>query len=156
SDVVLSTNLDNQNEMQIVGVYTGSHMDLYFNGALVGQNLKVNLPVTANVDVNSFIGRSMFNADPYLSGAVDEFRIYQGALTAAQVASDYAAGPNAIATPAPSLTIQLGQGKVTISWPTNNSSGYVLLASANVTSGWSTSGLTPTVQNGQNVVTDTI
>jgi hypothetical protein len=156
SDVIVSTNLDNQTNMQIVGVYTGDFMDLYFNGVLVGQNLAVTLPVTANIDVNSFIGRSMFNLDPFLSGSVDEFRIYRGALTAAQVASDYAAGPNALPTPAPSLGIALGNGRVIISWSTNNTAGYVLQTSTDLKGIWSDSGLTPSAQNGQNVVIDTI
>ncbi len=156
TDVALSTNLDNVSNMQIVGVYTGQHMDLYFNGALVGQNLAVNPPVTTDVDVNSYIGKSMFNADPYLTGSVDEFRIYQGALSAADVANHYAAGPNSLPTPAPSLAIQLGAGTVTITWPTNGTSGFVLESTATVTGGWAAAGLTQTVQNGQNVATDAI
>ncbi len=156
SDVALSTNLDNVSNLQIVGVYTAGSMSLYFNGALVGQNLAVTLPVTANVDMNSFIGKSMFNPDPYLTGSVDEFRIYQGALTPAEVASHYAAGPNALPAPAPSLSIRLGQGAVTISWSTNGTAGYALTATGNLSGGWSSTGLNPTIQNGQNVVSDPI
>lgn len=156
TDVALSTNLDNVSNIQIVGVYTDQHMDLYFNGALVGQNLSVNPPVTTDVDVNSFIGKSMFNADPYLTGSVDEFRIYEGALSAAEVASHYAAGPNSVPAPAPSLAIKLGAGNVTITWPTNGTSGFVLESSTKIPGGWAPAGLTQTVQNGQNVATDSI
>ena len=156
TDVVLTNNFDNQTNVQIVGVYSDDYMDLYFNGQLVGQNLAVTVPVTANIDTNCFIGRSMFNTDPYLNGAVDEFRIYQGALTASHVASDYAAGPNTLPAPAPSLMITLGKGTVTISWPTNNTAGFTLETSPSLTGTWSPSGLTQTTQNGENVVTDTI
>ena len=155
SDVGLATNLDNVPEMQIVGVYTDKEMDLYFNGALVGRNTNVQLAVTDNIDVNSFIGKSMFNPDPYLNGAVDEFRIYQGALTSAQVASDYAAGPDALPTPAPSLAIKLGAGIVTISWPTN-AGRYILVATTNLASPFSFSNFNPIEQNGQIVVTDSV
>jgi hypothetical protein len=34
---------------------------------------------------NNFIGRSPFTADPYLDGQIDEFRIYDRALSAAEI-----------------------------------------------------------------------
>jgi len=154
TDVVLSTNLDNASEMQIVGVYTANSEQLYLNGVLAGSNKPVNVAVTDIIDTNSFIGKSMFNADPYLTGSVDEFRIYQGALTASAIASDFAAGPNVLPTPAPSLAIRLGKGTVTISWPANGP--FILATTTNLTSLWSFSTLSATNQNGQNVVTDTI
>ena len=154
SDVTLATNLDNVSEMQIVGVYTGSYMELYFNGALVGRNPAPLLQVTDNINVNNFIGRSMFNADPFLTGAVDEFRIYQGALTASTVASNFAAGPNLVPTPAPSLAIRLGQGAVTISWPAGGP--YILATTTNLLTSWVFSNLPTTNQNGQISVTDLV
>ena len=154
TDVAVATNLDNVGEMQIVGVYSGKLMDLYYNGVLVGTNTPVNVAVTDIIDTNNFIGKSMFNADPYLIGSVDEFRIYKGALTASQVSSDFAAGPNVIATTAPSLSIQAGAGKVTISWP--SAGRYVLAASTSVTGPWNFASLSTTNQNGVNIATDTI
>lgn len=154
ADVALSTNLDNLSEMQIVGVYTANTEQLYLNGVLAGSNKPANVAVTDIIDTNSFIGKSMFNPDPYLSGSVDEFRIYQGALTASAIASDFAAGPNVISTPAPSLAIRLGPGAVTLSWPANGR--YILATSANVTGPWAFSSLSATNQNGQNVATDAI
>src|SRR5207244_698868 len=35
----------------------------------------------------NWIGRSQYGADPFLNGLVDDFRIYNGALSAAQVAA---------------------------------------------------------------------
>lgn len=35
----------------------------------------------------NWIGRSVYAADPYLTGQVDDFRLYSGALTSAQVAA---------------------------------------------------------------------
>lgn len=154
TDVALGTNLDNVGEMQIVGVYSGMFMDLYYNGVLAGTNTPVNVAITDIIDTNNFIGKSMFNADPYLIGSVDEFRIYKGALTASQVSSDFAAGPNIIPTPAPSLSIQAGAGKVTISWP--SAGRYVLATSASVTGPWNFASLSTTNQNGVNMATDTI
>lgn len=155
SNVALSTNLDNVSEIQIAGVYAGTYMELYFNGVPVGRTAPVSPALTEIIDTNSYIGKSMFNADPYLVGSVDEFRIYQGALSAGQVSSDFAAGPGTIPTPAPQLGISVGQGKVTITWPAGGV-GYILQSSANVAGGWSTAGLTVSQQNGENVATDTL
>jgi hypothetical protein len=154
SDVTLGTNLDNLSEMQIAGIYTGSYMELYFNGVLVGRNPAVALQVTDVRDVNSFIGKSMFNADPFFTGSVDEFRIYQGALAASAVASNFAAGPNVVPAPAPSLAIRLGPGAVTITWPAGVP--YVLATTTNLASGWSLSNLPTTNLNGQISVTDLV
>jgi hypothetical protein len=48
----------------------------------------------SNVPTNyGFLGRSFYDADPYLQASIDEFRIYSGALTPAQVALTYKGGP---------------------------------------------------------------
>ncbi|MFE5893022.1 family 43 glycosylhydrolase [Streptomyces sp. NPDC056462] len=39
----------------------------------------------ANKDYSGYIGRSLYAADPYFGGEVDDFRVYDRALTAAQV-----------------------------------------------------------------------
>jgi uncharacterized protein YjdB len=95
NDLVVPRNLDGQTNVHIVGVYDpyAGVMSLYLNGRLAGRNNNARELVTSVNDVNSFIGRSMFNADPYMRGSVDEFRIYSGALSASQVALNDAAGP---------------------------------------------------------------
>ena len=45
-------------------------------------------------DVNNWIGRSQWSGDAFMNGTVDEFRIYEGALTAAEVAANVGAGPD--------------------------------------------------------------
>ena len=45
-------------------------------------------------DVNAWIGRSQWSADGMMNGTVEEFRIYEGALTAPEVAVNYGFGPN--------------------------------------------------------------
>ncbi|MGK3941872.1 family 43 glycosylhydrolase [Streptomyces caeruleatus] len=39
----------------------------------------------ANKDYSGYIGRSLYSADPYFAGEVDDFRVYDRALTAAEV-----------------------------------------------------------------------
>jgi hypothetical protein len=59
---------------------------LYVNGVRVGQNPNVGLyPARLGNTANNWIGRSQNSADPYFSGLVDDFRIYQRGLTAAEI-----------------------------------------------------------------------
>jgi hypothetical protein len=44
------------------------------------------------------IGKSEVPADPYLAADIDEFRIYQGAMSPQEVARSHAAGPNSVST----------------------------------------------------------
>lgn len=66
---------------------------LYFNGALVGTREGVTGELSQIDDSNVWIGRSNFN-DPELGGTVTEVRIYDQALSDAQVAASYQAGPD--------------------------------------------------------------
>lgn len=65
---------------------------LYVNGAEVGRNSNMTLrPANlGNTNLN-YIGRSQY-ADPYLDGRVDNFRIYNRALTAAEIGNLYSTG----------------------------------------------------------------
>jgi hypothetical protein len=46
-------------------------------------------------DVNNWLGRSNYAADADFAGSYDEFRIYDAALTAEQIAESFEAGPDA-------------------------------------------------------------
>jgi hypothetical protein len=46
-------------------------------------------------DVNNWLGRSQYSNDPELNATFDEFRIYDVALTAAQIQTSATAGPDA-------------------------------------------------------------
>jgi len=46
--------------------------------------------------VQNWLGKSLFSADPGLSGAIDELRIYDHALTAAEITAAYQAGPDTL------------------------------------------------------------
>jgi hypothetical protein len=69
---------------------------LYVNGALVAINTNMTLvPADIGPTVNDWLGRSQYN-DPMFNGSIDEFRIWNGSLTALQVAINAAAGPNTV------------------------------------------------------------
>ena len=57
---------------------------------------------------NAWLGRSAFNTDGVFNGTIDEFRIYNNALSASQVAADAAAGPNTVLTPEPASLALFG------------------------------------------------
>ncbi len=102
---------------------------MYSNAVLVATNLTSTAP-KAIADVNNWLGRSQWG-DNMFQGKFNEFRIWEGALSADQVAANYTAGPNTVpdVTPANvSLGIALSGASVKISWP-NTVTGFALQSS---------------------------
>jgi hypothetical protein len=66
-------------------------MTLYVNGASVGFET-VTESLSSLDDVNNWLGASQFDADPAFEGSISEFRIYNTALTSAQVQQSYTLG----------------------------------------------------------------
>jgi large repetitive protein len=63
-------------------------MVLYSDGVEVARTTTTIKPselYDANKDYSGYIGRSLYSADPYFGGEVDDFRIYDRALSAAEV-----------------------------------------------------------------------
>jgi hypothetical protein len=72
---------------------SGTTGSLYLNGTLVGSNPKIDFPpFRLGSTPRNWIGRSQFEADPYLNGKVTDFRIYDGALTPAEISALNRAG----------------------------------------------------------------
>jgi hypothetical protein len=70
---------------------TGNTGTLYVNGVQVAQNTTMTLsPMSLGTTTQNWIGRSQFAVDPYLTGQIDNFRIYDRALSAAEVQTLYA------------------------------------------------------------------
>jgi alpha-L-arabinofuranosidase len=66
----------------------GTTATLYVNGVAVDTNTSMTLnPSSLPSTTQNYIGRSQFAPDPYLSGSVDEFQIYNRALSAAEIQS---------------------------------------------------------------------
>lgn len=66
---------------------------LYVNGALVAEQSWTGSLAAIN-DVNVWLGRSQFGGDPELSAVFHEFRIYNAALSEAQLAASFNGGPD--------------------------------------------------------------
>ena len=124
---------------------------LYLDGVSAGSSTFTK-PLNTIDDVHNFVGRSMFTGDSFLNGAVDEFRIYHGALTASQVATNFAAGPNVVVPvqpPPPSLNGSLSASNLVLAWP-DTATGFVLESSdaLGATASWNPVGGTPNDING--------
>jgi len=69
---------------------------------MVGQSLTLALdPSQLSGLTNFWLGRSAFNGDPLFNGTIDEFDIFNGARTQAQVLADFLAGPVPVPVPEP-------------------------------------------------------
>ncbi len=65
---------------------SGNTGTLYVDGAQVAQNATMTLsPMSLGTTTQNWLGRSQFAVDPYLSAQLDNFRIYDRALSAAEV-----------------------------------------------------------------------
>jgi fibronectin type 3 domain-containing protein len=91
---------------------SGTTGRLYLNGVLVGTNTAMTLnPSGLGAVTQGYLGKSMFGADPYFNGAIDDFRVMTVALGAAQI-TELAAPPAA-----PSgLDAVSGNQQVTLGW----------------------------------------
>ena len=60
---------------------------IYVNGIESGRNESMTLsPSSLGTTNKNYIAKSQYSADPYFSGGIDDFRIYDSALSAAEVA----------------------------------------------------------------------
>ena len=67
---------------------SGSTGTLYVNGTPVGANPDITItPADLGTTTQDWIGRSEYAGDPYLNASVDDFNIYNSALSAAQVST---------------------------------------------------------------------
>lgn len=66
----------------------GHQATLYVDGVKVGENSGIDFPpFRLGATPRNWIGHSQFDADPGLAGKVDDFRIYDGALTSDEIAA---------------------------------------------------------------------
>ena len=113
--------------MHIVCVYHpyAGYVALYTNGVLAAINSNVSNPLAATLgaDPLNYLGASLYFADPFFAGSIDEFRIYNGPLTAGQILADYALGPNQLIGTSRNTTLLAqmnGDPSLVLSWPTNS------------------------------------
>lgn len=66
----------------------GSTVTLYVDGQAVGSNTAAEFaPYQMGDTAQNWLGRAQYGGDPYLAGRLQDFRLYSGALPAAQIAA---------------------------------------------------------------------
>lgn len=77
------------NQWSLVTVtFTGTTGTLYVDGKVVGTNTNMNVePSAFGASTANYIGKSQYGGDPALDGTVDDFNIYNRALSASEVAA---------------------------------------------------------------------
>ncbi|NLY42968.1 MAG: family 43 glycosylhydrolase [Clostridiaceae bacterium] len=84
--VVRNTAVNLESWRHVAITLSGNTATLYYDGDIAGIQVAMNIkPSDLGVTLNNWIGRSQFSADPYLNGMVDDFRIYNRALSEAEI-----------------------------------------------------------------------
>ena len=85
--------------VHVVCIYSpaGGYAIIYTNGTLETSQ-SVSTPLSAVSTNAAALGRSPWSSDPWLAGAIDEFRIYSGELLPADIAAAQIIGPNVLLT----------------------------------------------------------
>jgi len=124
----------------------------YLNGQLISSG-KAVIPLSAIIDTNNWLGRSQYYGDAYFGGRYNEFRVYRGLLSDADVAADYAAGPDAVGVDYVLHNYPMTNA-LTITWGPS-ATNLVLQSSPVLGPGavWTPVPLTPALQNGRYDVT---
>jgi hypothetical protein len=91
-------------------------------------------PSSLGSTVSNYIGKSQY-PDPYLNGALEEFRIYNVGLSSAEIAAAATLGPSQLlSTDSPALNGAISETNVVLSWPLANA-GFALQSRSNLISG---------------------
>ena len=108
---------------------------LYLNGAPVGTNSAMTLrPSSLGSTANNYLGKSQY-PDPGLDGLLDEFRIYNAGLSAAEIAATAALGSSQLlSTNRPPISMAGTKTNLALSWPLANA-GFTLQWRTNVVLG---------------------
>src|SRR5262249_51380084 len=129
---------------------------LYLNGKRIAAGA-ATVSLNNIDDVNNWLGRSNW-PDPYFNGTFNEFRIYDGPLLDADVAANFALGPDLLpgeTPPAPaSLSISFSSGNLVITWPAA-AAGFVLETTSSLgpQAAWTSVNANVVSENGANKVT---
>jgi hypothetical protein len=114
------------------------YMAIYTNGVLAAINTSETIPMSSVSNVFSYIGRSLYYADPFATFNIDEFRIYKGVLSPTDVTVSQLIGPNQVLTTNARITATPSGNNLVLTWP-EAASGFTLQSRTSLTSGsWTT------------------
>jgi alpha-L-arabinofuranosidase len=126
------------------------YIALYTNGVLVSKNSAVTVPFTAVNNLFSYIGRSLYSGDAYFDVSLDEFRIYNGALSPKEIAATQVLGPDQLLSVAsPVISTSASAGNLTIAWPLA-AAGWSMVTATNLAEGnWTSTSQLPQISGNQ-------
>jgi hypothetical protein len=113
--------------------------NLYINGALVATQIYPDdtyCPGSlggAGGTTENMLGNDVYG-DWQFSGTINEFRIWNGAMSLSQVLADYAAGPDELPAGALALSITQVGNSIVLSWP-GSAVGYAVQTTATLGTG---------------------
>ncbi len=113
---------------------------VYTNGVLAASFSGITDPLSIVGNQFAYVGRSLYTLDAYLNWSLQELRIYNGALSPAEIAASDALGPGQLlSNSGPQINASSFTGNnLTLSWPVAAAS-FTLLSSTNLASGvWTT------------------
>jgi hypothetical protein len=124
---------------QVVVTLTGTTGILYLDGIAVGSNTSLTItPASLGATATNCLGKSEYS-NPYLDGALDEFRIYNVGLSAAEIAATAALGPDELLNPnSPQLSLAVSGTNLLLTWPVAHA-GFTVQSRTNLVLGdWDT------------------
>ncbi|HEY1663012.1 MAG TPA: alpha-L-arabinofuranosidase C-terminal domain-containing protein [Verrucomicrobiae bacterium] len=109
---------------------------VYTNGVLVASFSGITDPLSIVGNQFAYVGRSLYTLDAYLNWSLQELRIYDGTLSAAEIEASDALGPGQLLnTASPEINpASLTGNNLTLSWPVAAAS-FTLQSSTNLASG---------------------
>ena len=101
-DMVMGPAVAVNTPTHVACVYDGGMkmIKLYQDGELL-DSISTTMPLSGVARVFAYIGDSVYTVDPSFNGSIDEFRIYDTALTDEEVLASYGEGPDAEITETP-------------------------------------------------------
>lgn len=123
------------NLTHVVWVYDadGKMAKLYQNGVLVDSQLAVNWPLSNLNDVNNWLGRAQYGDDLF-NGKLYDMRIYNGIMTAAEVAVRYDEESSVGPTVDPDIeSIVMSAGSALLTWTSESGVTYTIMSKTALT-----------------------
>jgi alpha-L-arabinofuranosidase len=123
--------------LHFVAVYNppAGVLALYTNGVLVAQNNAITVPLSSVSSLLNYIGRSLYNSDPYPDVVLDEFRLYNWALRPNEIAATQVLGPSELLTANVSLQASLSGTNLVLTWPVA-AAGFTLESKTSMSGTW--------------------
>jgi len=92
---IAAGDLDGQTAMYVACVIDPPNnvMSIFTNGVLE-TNVTLSTSMDSIIDEKCWIGRSLFTADSYFNGSIDELRLYSGALAPGSIFQSFSQGPD--------------------------------------------------------------